>query len=688
MIFTRLTVENFGLFAGRHDFYLRPYDSAKDGADRPIVLIGGMNGAGKTTFFEAIRLCLYGQLALGNRVRVADYETHLRQRIHRASGPDDEAPCRAATELEFEHTHNGEVQTYRVRREWAHTETGVDESMSLWRNNSLVTDLDPSQWQDFVKELIPPGIAQLFFFDGERIQALAEDESNTHLTESIKSLLGLDLVDRLDSDLAIYLQKQQNKQRDSSTHDLEDLENQISYKEQEIHAYRQDRAQLEAKIDHLEAKIEEQEQRITSEGGQYASQRNELKERRTTLDSEITQLEDQLRNLAEGLLPFALVPELCQQLRQQLENESQLARWQASLDYLSEHQEVLWEELTSDGLLYLTDVDSGDELKEEIQERLERAFQKISHPPSGLQHVEPIHNLSPEENQLAISWCDEALGGVPEQLLQLTNALENRVRERQEIEHRLNRAPSDDALQPLLDELSRMHGSFFQLQEEADNVDGSLQQLVNELDDLQRQRQRLKDQISQMAEDEETVRKASQVRKVLESYSQRLTASKIQELAQNATDCFRKLCRKQDWIDHLTIDPDDFAVTLYDRHHHAIPKSRLSAGEKQIYAVAMLWALGITSGRPLPVMIDTPLGRLDSSHRKQLVDNYFPYASHQIILLSTDTEVDRSFFEDLEPHIASVYRLEYDPEAECTEVSEGYFWSLTEDEEAPAHAAQ
>ena len=63
----------------------------------------------------------------------------------------------------------------------------------------------------------------------------------------------------------------------------------------------------------------------------------------------------------------------------------------------------------------------------------------------------------------------------------------------------------------------------------------------------------------------------------------------------------------------------------------------------------MLWALGRTSGRPLPVIIDTPLARLDSDHRRLLVENYFPQASHQVILLSTDTEVDQLYFDLLNP---------------------------------------
>ncbi len=88
----------------------------------------------------------------------------------------------------------------------------------------------------------------------------------------------------------------------------------------------------------------------------------------------------------------------------------------------------------------------------------------------------------------------------------------------------------------------------------------------------------------------------------------------------------------------------------------------------------MLWALARGSGRPLPFIIDTPLGRLDASHRQNIVQNFFPRASHQVILFSTDTEIDQQLFKKLQPYISKSYHLEYDEKAKTTCVSAGYFW--------------
>ncbi len=88
----------------------------------------------------------------------------------------------------------------------------------------------------------------------------------------------------------------------------------------------------------------------------------------------------------------------------------------------------------------------------------------------------------------------------------------------------------------------------------------------------------------------------------------------------------------------------------------------------------MLWALAKTSGRALPIIIDTPLARLDSDHRKLLVRHYFPMASHQVLILSTDTEVDQSCFEGLRTAVAHAYRLDYDSVEASTVIAPGYFW--------------
>ena len=118
-----------------------------------------------------------------------------------------------------------------------------------------------------------------------------------------------------------------------------------------------------------------------------------------------------------------------------------------------------------------------------------------------------------------------------------------------------------------------------------------------------------------------------------------------------------------------------------------MPKKELSAGEKQMYAISILWALADVSGRPLPIVIDTPLGRLDADHRSHLIEQYFPHASHQVIILSTDTEIDEEYFSELQPAMSHAIRLDYNHEEVRTEVGDGYFWKRKSKSEQEAVSA-
>lgn len=104
-----------------------------------------------------------------------------------------------------------------------------------------------------------------------------------------------------------------------------------------------------------------------------------------------------------------------------------------------------------------------------------------------------------------------------------------------------------------------------------------------------------------------------------------------------------------------------------------IPFDRLSAGERQLLATSLLWGLARASGRPVPTIIDTPLGRLDSSHRRHLIERYFPCASHQVLLLSTDEEIVGSYYKTLEPFITRTYMLSHDEDSGKTHIQPGYF---------------
>ena len=136
-------------------------------------------------------------------------------------------------------------------------------------------------------------------------------------------------------------------------------------------------------------------------------------------------------------------------------------------------------------------------------------------------------------------------------------------------------------------------------------------------------------------------------------------------------DSFKRIIRKPKFAERVTADPELLTISTTG-NNNLIPRSDLSSGEKQIFAIAMLWGLAKTSGRPYHGH-RYPTWRLDSEHRKNLINNYFPEAAHQVIMLSTDTEVDQDLYKDLEPHLSHCFHLVYDAETGRTKAENNYF---------------
>jgi DNA sulfur modification protein DndD len=325
--------------------------------------------------------------------------------------------------------------------------------LDLQRDGKPIDELDSSHWQDFVRELIPLGLSQLFFFDGEKIQQLAEDTSDQQtLSEAIKSLLGLDVIERLQTDTGIYVSKLPKPgDNGTKTHEVEELEREISRVEQTLEGLRSTREQHEQRITELKSTIGKLETRIVSEGGSFARNREELIEKQGNLKANIKRCEESLKNDCAGLLPFALIPTLCLQLKEQIVLENAASQRETGKDLLQaartefldrlENPE-LWKPLALSG--------SG---KRSFQNRLRQAIKAPLDIEQG-DCVPGVHQLSPSAQQQILSWIEKATNDLPKSVKALGIELETLHRELDKVESHLRKVPPDEILKPLLGELS------------------------------------------------------------------------------------------------------------------------------------------------------------------------------------------------------------------------------------------
>ena len=664
MILREISLENFGLYAGKHMVNLAPQRG------QPVVLFGGKNGAGKTTLLEAVRLALYGKRALGIRVGQSEYEQHLLQRTH--ADKDGRRSGLASVALKFDYAEAGRIQHYLVARSWAVKGEKVIESLRLEKDGEVLSEVPTEEWHFFLQELIPPGVSQLFFFDGEKIADLAHDNPDETLAEAIKGLLGFELVGRLRTDIGLFQAGRAQGGKNEPAKRLEAAVRDLASMDRKIAEAADDGAEADTRFRSAVAEADTMRRRFTSEGGDAARNRADLEGKRAEITEQITARENDIREMMGGLLPVAMAPKLAARFASNLDAASLVegARFAASVS----EKALTWRA-------------TGDpERKARWTDKhwtdLDRFLNDQSSNLQSASRTGP--DIDTSDRQRFAEDLTAASNELPHRVSLAVSELDRLAERAEKVDRELKRA-SGKAAGLLLDDLLEAERGVAVAEAQFRAKREELRALEGRKVALDREKRRALDAQNEAVATEERIALAGRVGRALKAYEERLLDLKISQLRSAFVDRFNYLVRKEAFVADVEIDPETFAATLINAAGSRIPKSSLSAGEKQIYAIAMLWALARTSGRSLPMIIDTPLARLDGDHRTALVERYFAKASHQVIVLSTDTEIDTNLREKLAPSVSHSYHLAYDNEAKATTIEAGYFGDIEDETE---HAVQ
>jgi len=661
MILQQLTLRNFCLYRGEHVLDLSP--GRRRNRPAPIVLFGGINGGGKTTLLDAVQLVLYGNRARCSKRAEKGYDAFLQDSIHHGVDPSEGA----AVQLSFRFASEGEEHLYEVTRSWSVVRERVREQVEVSKDGTADGWLSDN-WNTVVEELIPFGIGQLCFFDAEKIRFLADDETSSQaLGVAIKSLLGLDLAERLVGDTTVLESRLAKRVRKSpELAETERLEVELAEKQQQIAHLVQDLAAVENPRQAARCRVKEAEEQFAKIGGPLWEEREERQRQRGELDFKLREFEERLVALAAEDLPLTLLTDLLNNVSDQVHREGVAKEGDIIARLLAERDEQLVAVLKQEKI--------GPKAIQRIQTFLDADRKNRS---SDIE-ADARLALSDGSRHLLDHFLQRGLTERRDAASLLLSELDKGHRELEVIQRSLAATPREEAVRGVAEELKAASAELAACEQQVNRLEKELGSLRNERDEIEKALQRLRrkvvdEQISS-EEDGRVAHLLKRTQEAMKEFLRRATARKIDRLSDLITESFRYLLRKKTLVNRLSIDPGTFAITLYDDKGHAIPKQRLSEGEKQIFAISVLWGLSRASARPLPAIIDTPMARLDVEHRNQLVERYFPHASHQVIILSTDTEIEINYFEQLRPFIARAYHLNYDEESKATVAAEGYFW--------------
>ncbi|MFI9718190.1 DNA sulfur modification protein DndD [Streptomyces sp. NPDC052396] len=667
MLLRKITLSEFGAYRGEQSLDLTPKKN------KPIILVGGLNGCGKTTLLDAIQLALYGPRARCSGRGGKSYETYLRESINRQADPTRGA----AVTLDFTVTVEGREQYYSVVRSWRVYGKSVKEFLNVLVDEQYGEHAKSSRkqpvlkfnrllsegWADHVEDLLPLEVASLSFFDGEKIESLADPDRAASVIESaVRSLLGVSTVEQLRTDLQALQRRQ--KLSDEEQHLLDGIREQEQKREraqQEVDEALQKLAQLRVEHDTAKRTLKTVEQVYKKEGGALFEQRVDLESARKAAAARLAETRATLIASASGSLPLLMAADQLNAVIKQARRERVAAQSREVLDVLAERDVWLLEQLPEQAREEALKAMEADRADRAAAAELDVDFQLPANMPSQLEALTRSMNVERDRSRKLLADAE----AVSEELAQLDRQLAG--------------VPEKDKVYALQEERAeRMHAvaaAANAVERAAERLEAAKRDRANVAADLERAHNDYIRTKVKAEEVERIIRFSEKARETLARFSDALLARHISRLEVAMLQSFQTLMRKQGLVKDVRIDTNKFTLTLSDAAGEEISPGRLSAGERQLLAVSLLWGLMKVAGNRLPSVIDTPLGRLDSRHREHLVDRYFPYASDQVLLLSTDEEIDEHLLGRLNKSIAQTYTLTHDDTELTTKVVEGYWWN-------------
>lgn len=402
-------------------------------------------------------------------------------------------------------------------------------------------------------------------------------------------------------------------------------------------------------------------ERITGAGGGGGAIASvaDLVEERTQLGNDLKGVQRKLEKILGEKLPFHLMPSsLLTSFRTQLQEEIALEQWETERRALEPKREKF-----ASAFLGAEKPDFRPPLSAEqiaaVRARIETAWASLFHPrPDSCARTIRHPYLGAEVRRKALGFLDTISVGQQEvhTLLNEQRRLQDRIEELRRRIARLEGVDRDGTLTELTRSLNKVTAEIDDLEvhirDEARKIAG-LEVTVNQVRARYEQERQRADATSPIRQ---LIEKSERVRRVIEDVIPSLFPLKVKQLSTAMTRVYKQLAHKTQ-VDKIVIENDGTTHVL-SPNDKELPFDR-SAGENQIFATALIAGLAEVSGVLAPLVVDTPLGRLDSKHRENIFRFWTSDPSRQVILLSQDEEIGPDFYKRIKRNVAVTYLLEH-----------------------------
>jgi DNA sulfur modification protein DndD len=652
MIINEIQLTNIGAYRGINSFDLRP-EKGKN-----VILIGGENGAGKTTLLNAIKLGLFGSYGYGYKSESAEYYKRVQSILNHSAKKLGENNFRI--KLEFTLIEDLEKVDYILYRYWKFNNQSVKETFELIASGKHLSDYEKELFQSKLKEVMPPQLLDLCLFDGEEIAKIINKDLLSDYLRNLSSVVfNLDLFKKLEDDLENY---------SNQSLDLEKMES----LELELYKLNQREKELRKKIVSAIAKeknltmqretLKEEYQRLKYNfekfGGLIKSEREEIIKQMNNIESLRKHNIDIIKDFVSNLLPFNLSMPLLSQTREQIQNEESMQLYKQLNTKLTEKN--MRNILTSLSGSYEATV--GQELKDQLLNLMKPE-----------KEIHQIHGASFSESSLIENVFLKTSSNFLSECLSIIEENKTLLVQHQELRGILETNDKTNEFSEMILQMESIQHTILILDHEIIIHSDQLEAWKADIEQIISATNKIQSTLKDSDKTKSSFLESQKIITLSRRFRELQLKKKLLQVQIEASFMLKKIFRKTDYVSSIFIDHESYDVMLFDSHKDQIEKSTLSSGEKEILLISIIWAIFKCSGRKVPFIFDTLLGRLDKTHKAAVLTEFIPNCGKQAIILSTDSEIDQHHYEILDNNVAKEYMLDFNVEKQETHILNRYF---------------
>ena len=645
-----------------------------------IVLIGGKNGAGKTTFFKAIKTCLYGCRVWGFDAPGKEYLSIISNLVNFKTLYENTANAYIEVELIFD--DGKQVNTYLLHREWRKNKSSLSEFFNIKKNDDVILASEEDDFVNYLLSVIPPDMFNFYFFDGESIaEFFLGTDGNKNFKNAFLKLYGLDTLSIMIDNFTRNIKKTDSK--DGSFNNYINARQSLEEEQKKYSSLCDELSELKSKVELYQIKIKSLQSDYSKDGGISLSEWKDINGQLSKEENHRENLNRWLKEVANHYLPFIILEKNLNKLLGELVEAEDYEKTKYIVDLLSSDSFV---NNTKDFLsLKGANSISAEEL--------------IAYFKSFLNLDEPIisFDFSSKQIERIIAQIYEKFDFDKSKITTAVSEINKSLRNTKKLRDLLTLS-SVEGYSEFIDKKDEYEKSIAELSL-------SIERKTREIEEQRIICDSADKAFKKARESYELILKNNSVNDLSEraagAYTllvEQLVTRQAKILQEEFLRCFNSIINKDNFIDGLVIDKNinvipykyiyinrsqlenykkanssflslfnnpSFIISMNELDDGLIESAQLpspitapfSQGERQVYIMSIYLALLKTSHKDIPFFIDTPFARIDSKHRANIVNEFFNGINNQLFILSTDEEIVGDYKLMMEDKIADEFIL-------------------------------